>query len=983
MSLVGARAATYYVATTGSDANPGTSASPFRTITYAYSQASAGTTILVAPGTYTDHTSGWGLHLAKSGTASSPIVLKSTVRGGAILDGQFASDRHDGIYLDGSYNIIDGFVITRAPITGIYIQGDSNQILRNEISNNGTQGSSDPEGQGIFSDQNSGGNIYEQNYIHDNGYAGSNLDHGLYLCGQNEVVANNVVIRHPSRGLQIAGYVAINGMKVYNNVFAWNGIDGITVWQAMGSVDIRNNICFANGRNGVEFYAATGSGVTVDHNVVYGNAGGNYSFVDGGSTVSYTLGTTISADPKLANQTQSGFDAHLASGSPAIGTGLNYYSTITTDFAGAARPSSGAWDLGAYVNGSSGSGDTTPPTVSITSPTSGATVSGTAVTVSANASDNVSVASVQFKLDGANLGSAVTTAPYSGAWNSTTVVNGSHSLSAVATDTAGNQTTSAALTVNVNNLLPTVALTAPLNGASYSAPATINLAASVNANGHTITSVQFYNGSTLLGQSTVAPYTYTWNNLPAAMYGVSAMAVYDTGSTVVSPSTTVTVTNPVVVSGLTFAATAGAISAPFVVTNNNAIVQPDYTTMTAGGQAVYTFNVSAAGNYIVSALVNVPTTDNNSFFVNIDAQPSDPTMIWDIPVTTGLVSQTVSWRGNGVVDSTSASGMTAQYAPQVFSLSAGTHQLIVRGREGLVQLGTITLAPYGSVNTPPAISGIANQSITAGSSTGTLGFTVSDAQVAAGNLTITASSSNASLVPNANIALGGSGANRTVAVTPAAGQTGTATITLTVSDGTLTTSTSFTVTVNAAVGTVVSVAVTTSKASRVGPVSGVFTLKRTGSTSAALTVHFSLGGTAANGIDYGALGTAATIPAGSASTTITVTPLPSATIVDSETAVLTLAADAAYTAGSANSGTVTIAGNTVPSTISTAAGHTANITWHSVVGKVYVVAYKNNLTDTSWTTLSGPIAATSTTTSYLDTTAIARTSRYYVVYVTD
>src|SRR5215472_17628503 len=82
LAVVPALGADYYVATTGSDSNPGTSAQPFRTLTYAYSKASAGTTILVAPGVYTDYTSGWGLHLGRSGTASSPIVLQSQVRGG-------------------------------------------------------------------------------------------------------------------------------------------------------------------------------------------------------------------------------------------------------------------------------------------------------------------------------------------------------------------------------------------------------------------------------------------------------------------------------------------------------------------------------------------------------------------------------------------------------------------------------------------------------------------------------------------------------------------------------------------------------------------------------------------------------------------------------------------------------------------------------------------------------------------------------------
>lgn len=94
--------------------------------------------------------------------------------------------------------------------------------------------------------------------------------------------------------------------------------------------------------------------------------------------------------------------------------------------------------------------DTTPPTVSITSPASGATVSGT-TTVSASASDNVGVAGVQFLVDGSALGAEDTTSPYSASWNTTTVANGSHSLTARARDAAGNSTTSAAVSVTVSN----------------------------------------------------------------------------------------------------------------------------------------------------------------------------------------------------------------------------------------------------------------------------------------------------------------------------------------------------------------------------------------------------------------------------------------------------------------------------------------------------------------------------------------------------
>ena len=102
--------------------------------------------------------------------------------------------------------------------------------------------------------------------------------------------------------------------------------------------------------------------------------------------------------------------------------------------------------------------DTTPPTVSITSPVANATLSGT-VNVTANASDNVAVASVQFKVDSANTGAAISAAPYSYALDTTTLADGNHILTAVATDTSGNSTTSAGVAVKVNNAAPAPSIT--------------------------------------------------------------------------------------------------------------------------------------------------------------------------------------------------------------------------------------------------------------------------------------------------------------------------------------------------------------------------------------------------------------------------------------------------------------------------------------------------------------------------------------------
>ena len=96
--------------------------------------------------------------------------------------------------------------------------------------------------------------------------------------------------------------------------------------------------------------------------------------------------------------------------------------------------------------------DTTPPNVSLTAPTADSSLSGT-VTATATATDNVGVAGVQFQLDGNNLGAVVTTAPYSISWNTATATNGSHTLTAVATDTSGNTATSASVPVTVSNTI--------------------------------------------------------------------------------------------------------------------------------------------------------------------------------------------------------------------------------------------------------------------------------------------------------------------------------------------------------------------------------------------------------------------------------------------------------------------------------------------------------------------------------------------------
>src|SRR5262249_2745115 len=117
-----------------------------------------------------------------------------------------------------------------------------------------------------------------------------------------------------------------------------------------------------------------------------------------------------------------------------------------------------------------------------------------------------------------------------------------------------------------------------------------------------------------------------------------------------------------------------------------------------------------------------------------------------------------------------------------------------------------------------------------------------------------------------------------------------------------------TVTIADKVGRGASVTGTDAAASDTGLDPGTFTIARNGPTTSALTVLYSVGGTATNGTDYTPnLSGTVTIPSGQASATVTITPVDDTTIEGDETVVLTLTANAAYSIGSPSTATVTIA----------------------------------------------------------------------------
>src|SRR2546422_487134 len=175
--------------------------------------------------------------------------------------------------------------------------------------------------------------------------------------------------------------------------------------------------------------------------------------------------------------------------------------------------------------------DTTPPTVSMTAPAAGSTVAGT-ITVSTSATDNVGVVGVQFKLDGANLGTEVTTAPYSTSWNTTLAANGSHTLTAVARDAAGNTATSAAVSVTVSNSVPDITPpSVPTNlSASAVSSSQITLSWTASTDNVGVAGYTIYRGGSQIATTSLTSYSDTGLS-PSTAY-VYQVAAFDAAGNV-------------------------------------------------------------------------------------------------------------------------------------------------------------------------------------------------------------------------------------------------------------------------------------------------------------------------------------------------------------------------------------------------------------------------------------------------------------------
>lgn len=329
-----------YVAPDGDDSNAGTADAPLRTIKEAATQASPGSTVIVADGTYNG---AFQTHV--SGRENARITFISATKWGAKLVGDVADEeavwRNYGDYVD-----IQGFDITGTTSSGdgIIQTGSYGRIVENRV-------------HGLS--KGSCMSVYKEDYsMVDNDFLGNitfdcgstALDHGIYPGGPGGTISNNISFGNAGFGIHC--WHNCNHEVISNNLVFDNGQGGILVGQGdnpnYGDVDandmiVANNIVIDNrGQQGIRESGATGHNNTYLNNIVNGNAENGIGLQTGTES-----GTIIDAPRFINFQTDGSGDYRLAPSSPGVNAGTAD-DAPATDILGVSRPQGGAVDVGVY-----------------------------------------------------------------------------------------------------------------------------------------------------------------------------------------------------------------------------------------------------------------------------------------------------------------------------------------------------------------------------------------------------------------------------------------------------------------------------------------------------------------------------------------------------------------------------------------------------------------------------------------------------------
>ncbi len=251
---------TYYVSTTGSDSNAGSSTSPFATMQHIVGSLQPGDVVNVEPGTYTGFILGWdttGTYGTISGTAGHPITIQADpAASGAVVINQRDNKTQAGIDLEPGDNYVNligltvdgssgGFAEYPNYGEGIKVTGNNDSVIDCTVTNVNY-------GFGIIAD-NANNVLLEGNNVSNTGDQGNgNFGHGIYLSGTvtGAVIKGNTVDNNTYIGIHVNGDVSEGGVGLVTNAL------------------IEDNIIYNNGQNGINADGLQSS--TIENNLIYG-----------------------------------------------------------------------------------------------------------------------------------------------------------------------------------------------------------------------------------------------------------------------------------------------------------------------------------------------------------------------------------------------------------------------------------------------------------------------------------------------------------------------------------------------------------------------------------------------------------------------------------------------------------------------------------------------------------------------------------------
>ena len=283
------QAATYYVATTGNNANPGTISQPFATLQKAHDIANPGDTIYMRGGTYTLAAQ---TTISRSGNSGNLIKVFNYPSEVPILDGiSLTNSGQSPIQMNSaSWWHFQGLEIKNGPAFGLYMSGaSSNNIVERCVLHHNTR--LQASGGGITVDGTGANNLILNNDSHHNGVPGSNGGDGIgvnYTQATGNIVRGNRIWRNNDDGIDLwnAANVLVEGNWAWENGYAdslvptggnGNGIKLGGGGTGDGNHIVRNNVSWRNASNGFDDNNAN-IPMVVYNNTAYGNAGTNFAF---------------------------------------------------------------------------------------------------------------------------------------------------------------------------------------------------------------------------------------------------------------------------------------------------------------------------------------------------------------------------------------------------------------------------------------------------------------------------------------------------------------------------------------------------------------------------------------------------------------------------------------------------------------------------------------------------------------------------------